>query len=127
MAEFTDFDKGLFVTREGNVKVLEDGDVIKQSIITILSTIPGERVRNPEFGSEVYEFLFEPMDQFSSGELKAIIQDSLERFEDRIIIRDVFVSPNFDNNQYDLSVVYINNITGRVERFDGAVRGLGGF
>ena len=35
-------------------------DQIRANILNLLSTIPGERINQPEFGSKLWQFLFEP-------------------------------------------------------------------
>lgn len=125
MAAVKDLDYRLRITPLGNVQEVEDEDVVKQSIKTILSTIPGERVRQPQFGSPLYEYLFEPMTPMTIDEIRNAIETALQNFEDRIVLRDVDVVPNFDRNFYEISVRYYNNILGRRDIFNATVRVLG--
>jgi len=61
-----------------------DNDLIKESITRILLTSKGERVNNPEFGSNLQRFLF------SSASFEDIEEDiiqSLNRWEPRTSIQ----------------------------------------
>ena len=51
---------------------LYDFEVAKQGIITRLSVRKGERVENPEFGTIIYDALFEP---FTEALKTAIVED----------------------------------------------------
>lgn len=101
---YSDINSQLYVTPEGNVQILYDVDVIAQSIRTILSTIPGERVMNPEFGSNLYNLLFEPMDEYTLEEIQDTIMTSITRWENRVSVDLVHVFPNEDRNFYDINI-----------------------
>ena len=49
-----------------------DFEVAKQDLINLLSVRKGERVENPEFGTIIYDAIFEP---FTSALKDAIIED----------------------------------------------------
>lgn len=120
--QVTDLDSRLTITSRGSVRIIEGEDVIKQSIKTILSTIPGERVRQPGFGSNIYSMLFEPMDEITVAEMESSIEEALEVYENRINIRTVRVIPDYENNLYDISIRYHNTLTNRSETFEGRTR-----
>ena len=126
MKTVKDLDFRLRVTPRGSLKIIEGEDVIKQSIKTILSTIPGERVRHPEFGSQVYSLLFEPMDDMTVIEIQDSIERALQNFENRIVLRRVRVIPNFNNNTYTIDINYFNNLTQRTGRFQAQMRSIEG-
>ena len=126
MKTVRDLDSRLQVTPRGSIKIIEGEDVIKQSIKTILSTIPGERVRQPTFGSDLYSHLFEPMDEITISEIQESIETALTNFENRIIVRQVSVRPNFDDSYYEVNISYFNNITQRTGRFQAQMRAIEG-
>ena len=82
----TFFGPGISFTRgpNGYFHQLEDTDLIKDNILQILLTNPGERVRLPEFGSRLRELVFEPNDAILEGLAKIYIKEAIERWEDRI-------------------------------------------
>ena len=66
---FNQIDKG-FSTSSGNKSnMLYDIDVVKQDLINHFYTRKGERVMEPEFGSIVWDMLYEPLDESSEEDL----------------------------------------------------------
>lgn len=119
---FIDIDNGLKVTRLGNVRTLEGTDVIKQSIKTILSTIPGERVRQPDFGCRIYTRLFEPVDFEIAEDIQEDIQEALSTFEPRINLQQILVEPEYDNNKYRIEIYYYDVLNKKTDYFNAAVK-----
>lgn len=59
-----------FSTSSGNKSnMLYDIDVVKQDLINHFYTRKGERVMEPEFGSIVWDMLYEPLDESSEEDL----------------------------------------------------------
>jgi phage baseplate assembly protein W len=61
-----------------------EAELISENIIRILTTKPGERVGEPEFGSLVKTFLFMP--QLDIDDLILEIINSINRQEPRVIV-----------------------------------------
>ena len=89
-----------------DVVVSRDASAIKQSIVNLLLTNKGERLMNPEYGSDIRRFLFEPLDYGTAFQIKGNIRDTLERFEPRISVIDIKCTPNFDDNGFDVVLQY---------------------
>lgn len=119
---YSDLDYGLKKDAAGNIIIITNNDVISQSIKTILSTSKGERIMLPEFGSNLKEYIFEPLD-ISTGELIILeVEEALERWEDRISIIDVRVEEEPDDNIIKITVDYSVNETGEVSNFIGRIK-----
>lgn len=73
----------------GQFKETDGEEDIRQSIVMILSTRKGERVMRPEFGCDIYNFMFGTMDYTSVHLMEEAILESLIRWEPRI--RDIQV------------------------------------
>ena len=74
-----------------------NNDLIKESITRILLTSKGERVNNPEFGSNLQSFLFSHAD---FEEIEQDIKESLKRWEPRAALQNIYTrrtSPNSIN------------------------------
>ena len=89
-----------------DVVVSKDASAIKQAIVNLLLTNKGERPFNPEYGSDIREYLFEPLDYATSIALKTKIAGVIEKFEPRIGILELSVYPNEDDNGFDIDLVY---------------------
>ena len=79
---------------------------IARSIRNLILTAPGERPFNPELGSQVSRLLFDPIDDITTDALKEQIENTINNFEPRVRLRQVVVQPNFDANEYDISIRY---------------------
>jgi phage baseplate assembly protein W len=74
----------------GNRVVLASGDDnVRQSIWTILSTSPGERVMRPTFGSGLHDLVFRPNGPGLAGAAVSAVRQALARWEPRIEVLDV--------------------------------------
>lgn len=71
------------------LKLVAGENVINQSIYDILTTRIGERFNNVEYGSNLYDLVFEPNDQILKDLLYYNIITVLQRWERRITIMDV--------------------------------------
>jgi len=85
---------------------LKDANAIARSVRNIVMTTPGEKFFNPNFGSKISASLFENMDDLSALTIREEIENSIRRFEPRVILDDIVVAPNFDNNSFDVTVIY---------------------
>ena len=86
--------------------VLKNENAIARSVRNIIFTVPGEKMFNPDFGTNITDSLFELLDEISGTVIKDRITYSLETYEQRISLIDVIVVPDFDNNGYDVEISY---------------------
>jgi len=84
---------GGFVSQNDNLGALRDG------IIQLLMTVPGERVFRPDFGTSLRSAVFEPLDQGLLSTLKSQIAFSIAKYEPRVIVKSLEVIPIWDTNQ----------------------------
>lgn len=83
---------------------------IAQSIRNLLLTSNYERPFNPDLGSNLKRFLFEPVDNVTTSLIQDSIFQTLTNFEPRITIQEVVAVPNFDLDRYDVTVsFYVKN------------------
>lgn len=85
--------KGLSVpfrfTRRGYPESCEDERCLHDSVFTILSTIPGERVMRPTFGSYLRIILFDSISRATGFRARAEVFRSLAAWENRITVVEV--------------------------------------
>lgn len=94
----------------GNPVIVFDTACINQSIYTILSTLKGERIMLPDFGSNIPRFVFEPISIITAKLMQNDIQQAILRWESRVVLTSVDVVPNYQLNEYNINVNY--NING---------------
>lgn len=103
---YKDLDLSFAQTTSKDVAKRIDVNAVKQSIKNLLLTRPGERVFQPNIGSDLYRILFEPMDPITVEGLKDVITYCINNFEPRVKLQEVAVNPNYDENSYDISIYF---------------------
>jgi len=86
--------------------VSKDAAAIKQSIANILLTNKGEKLFNPDFGSDIRSYLFEPLDYATAAQVTSNIQYTLSQYEPRIRVLEISTIPNSDDNRFDVEMTY---------------------
>jgi len=90
---------------------LYDFELIKQDLINRLSVRKGERVENPEFGTIIYDCIFEPL----TNSLKQAIADDITQnlnADPRISTSDIIVSETENGISIQATITYVPyNIT----------------
>ena len=95
---------------KGTLSPLTDVAAVKRSVRNLVMYNHYEKPFHPEIGSGVRDLLFENMTPFVSNTLRKLIEDTIINFEPRVRLAEVAVNPNFDNNQYEVTVeFYIEN------------------
>jgi len=87
---------------KGDFKRIRDIEVILNSWNNILVTPRRSYQYDPEFGSDLYKLVFEPADEITLNKVIDEVTDTLMRYDDRAIIRDVAVV--FFTNQKGFSI-----------------------
>ena len=85
---------------------LKNENAIARSIRNIVMTYPGEKFFNQSFGSKISQSLFENLDVLSANIIKDEIENSIKSYEPRVSLINVEVTPNFDENSFDVLIVY---------------------
>ena len=86
---FKDSDKGFFLDLTST-----DAKAIKSDLMHLILTRKGERLYNPEFGTDLLKFIFEPNDGKTMSEIKLDIQNTVKKYIPNLNINDVLVEPS---------------------------------
>ena len=89
---------------------LKNTNAITRSVRNIIFTYPGEKPFDPEFGSQVSRMLFENIDPLNAIKIKREIRYSIDRYEPRVLLTNVEVTPDYDGNAFNVLIAY--NIIG---------------
>lgn len=79
---------------------------IAASIRNLLLTSHYERPFKPDLGSNLKKFLFEPIDNITTSLIQDSIFQTIINYEPRVEVSEVVAIPNFDDNGYDIKVVF---------------------
>ena len=91
-------------------------DKVKSQLIHIVFTPKGQRIRNPEFGTDLIKFIFDPNDEMSWESVKTEVSESVNRWASNITIRNIEVVKNAEDEheiyvRLDYSVIEGNKTT----------------
>jgi len=75
----------------GLVASVEYEEDIRQSILIILETAPGERVMRPNFGCGIHDLVFTALDSTTMQLIRSSVEEALRRCEARIDLLGVTV------------------------------------
>ncbi|HEV7473304.1 MAG TPA: GPW/gp25 family protein [Pyrinomonadaceae bacterium] len=76
---------------------------IRQAIMIIMGTEPGERIMRPDFGAGLNRFVFEPVNTTTMALVKTRVRESLIDWEPRIDVVSVEVTT--DENEKNLLLI----------------------
>jgi phage baseplate assembly protein W len=89
----------------GRVAWSEGEQNIREAIQIVLLTDERERIRLPEFGGTLREFLFEPNTVATRHRIEDRINVALSRWEGRIAVETIAVEPDADDPQTAIATI----------------------
>lgn len=92
---------------------LVDEASVKRSLRNLIMTNRGERMFQPNIGTDLYKLLFENMSPMTEDLIRTYITDAVNDYEPRVQLIDVRVEGNELTNSYDVAIVFeiINSTT----------------
>ena len=108
---FLDLEPEIYYNKQLNKNVIlkdvqgsYDLQAIKNSIINIFLTSPGQKILNPEFGIDLRRYLFEPVNSSTAYKIKYDIDTRLPGQEPRIQLQKVNVDAITDAQEYYIAM-----------------------
>ena len=86
--------------------VKKEDAAVKQAVVNILMTNKGERLFDPEYGSNVPSYLFDQLDYGTAANIQDAIRECLMNYEPRIRIDSLDVIPDFDQNGFEVQLAF---------------------
>jgi phage baseplate assembly protein W len=83
---------GLGLTARGGAAMVDEADSVRQAILLLLATRPGERVMRPDYGCDLFKLVFAPGDNTTAGLAMHYVREALARWEPRIDIAELDAS-----------------------------------
>jgi phage baseplate assembly protein W len=75
---------GLDVSVQGGIDMVQDDESVRQAILLLLTTRPGERVMRPDYGCDLWRLAFWPNDDSTAGLAIHYVQQAILLWEPRI-------------------------------------------
>ena len=95
---FKDSEKGFFLDLTST-----DAKAIKSDLMHLILTRKGERLYNPEFGTDLLKFIFEPNDSKTLSDIKLDIQTTVKKYIPNLNVDEVTVEQS-EVSEYIASV-----------------------
>jgi len=113
---------GLRLSRSGGAEMVQEHASIRQAVLMLLSTRPGERVMRPAYGCELHRLVFSPNDDTTAGLAIYYVRRALALWEPRVEVLAVDATRNDDNpGQLDVQLEYRVRATQRRDKLTVAV------
>ena len=76
---------------------------VKSQLIHIVFTPKGQRIRNPEFGTDLIKFIFSPSDDMTWEAVKTEVTESVTRWANNITLKNIEVVKN-EEDEHEIYV-----------------------
>jgi hypothetical protein len=95
------------VDRAGGIAMSELDESIRQSLLIILGTAPGERVMRPNFGCAIHDLVYAPNNLNTASLAGHFCVEALSKWEPRIEEVEAQAEPSdADANRLDITIKY---------------------
>lgn len=84
---------GFRTTPSGAIDTVTDDDAIRQALLLLILTRPGERVMRPDYGCHLHRVVFAANDDTTAGLAIHYVRQAVERWEPRVEILRVDAAP----------------------------------
>jgi phage baseplate assembly protein W len=88
-----------------DIKASFDISAIKNSLTNLFNTLPGQRFLFPEYGLDLYQFLFQPITLSNADLIGNAIYQGIIKYETRVNVIKVNVEADPDNNRYNVTII----------------------
>lgn len=93
-----------FLSSSQVMSLQTDERLIKNDLLQLLLTVPGERAFRPDFGTDIKSTLFEPIDTISVDDIRQSIIVAVDKFEPRVQLAQVNVVAIPDQNTINIKL-----------------------
>ena len=88
-----------------DIKAAFDLGAIKNSLQNLFGTSPGQRFLFPEYGLDLNQYLFYPVNEGTGEAIKNKINTAIRTWEPRVQVNNILVIPEPDKNQYVINII----------------------
>jgi phage baseplate assembly protein W len=95
------------IDAQGGLALTDASSEIRQAILIILSTSPGQRVMRLTFGCRLHELVFAPNNSLTAAQARRYVEEAVGMWEPRVRLVSVNVQPDpSDHARLLISVDY---------------------
>ena len=117
---------GLGTDARGGVATVDEERSVRQAVLLLLSTAPGERVMRPEYGCDLRKLIFAPNDATTAGLAIFYVRRALGRWEPRVEVVSLDArASDAAPGRLDIVLIYRLRAGRRPQRLDFSLDLLG--
>lgn len=95
------------IDADGRLRPARDDESVRQTILNILLTRPGERLMRPQFGAGLTDFVHQPNNGTTRALIANLVHKAVAEWEPRISVSEVLVSTDgTDPSQVHIEIRY---------------------
>lgn len=97
---------GLRLLPNGALETVSQAAAVRQALLMLLTTRPGERVMRPDYGCRLNELIFALRDETTAGLAIHYVESAIRRWEPRVEVLKVDAS--WDTRQPSLLLIHLD-------------------
>jgi len=110
---------GFLIAPTGGIEMVSEEASVRQSLLLLFSTSPGERVMRPDYGCDLHRLTFSPNDDTTAGVAIHYVRTAVAKWEPRVELLRVDANRDpTEPGRLEMFVEYRVRATQRVERLD---------
>ena len=98
---------GLTLNMRGSLATVDGAASVRQAILLLLSTRPGERIMRPRYGCNLHRLIFSPNDHTTAGLAIHYVRQALLQWEPRIDILHLDANASPDTSTPSLLEIFL--------------------
>ena len=87
-----------------DIRISPDEEAIKNSLVNLFNTRPGQRILIPDYGTNLLGYVFEGITVINAKALGLELEQAIKRWEPRVRVLHINVLADPDNNEFHVSV-----------------------
>lgn len=116
-------DVNIDLGKGSSYELLYDEDAIRRAILNIISTRRGSRPFRRDFGSNLMEILFDPLDEITARRIRTMLMNDIAAYETRVVLQEVEVLLDHELDGYYVNLVgYMPKLNNRMFSFNFNLR-----
>jgi phage baseplate assembly protein W len=94
------------------------GEEVRADLLHLILTRKGSRYYLPDFGTRIYEFIFEPMDGPTFDAIKSDIKTAVEKYIPNLLLNEISITPYTEDDRSPIGDLNIEDQNSSYEMFD---------
>lgn len=93
--------------KSGSADIKADYDelAIRNSIRNLFLTRKGQRLLNPDYGLNIYQYVFEPVNEFTARLIARNIKEGIRKYESRVSLKKINLEIDPENQEIQISML----------------------